>query len=314
METFVLQLTIDNPLLAGLTARQYSKSITDVPNDRLPADMVKGLALVYEALGGGELPSDGNTMVVAAQDTGTAWIFSRLYLPKVYRGKDENTLNLRWGTEDIPLVITDDGIKPANPAKGYKLNFSFNKLNVSGRGEDSVLNVSVVKDKVLTRMPLAIAVKDIKSFDPEAANGILSMEPTSLYDTFAEPSSGGGKDFEGPMVDLRGVKDELVESAYFTEEQNSAVIPITDYKVISVQGGTRKSCLLQSPGCDVPGLPDGPFHFWGNNRITNGLLSEPKITPDCPSEIVLIARGAPCLVLSTEAIAAQSGSGVDLNF
>lgn len=314
MQTKNIDLSISNPALAGLSARSYAAKITEVPNGRLPADLRELLSTVYAAINNDEeLPLDDCTIVIAASDSGTgSFVYSRSYLPKFYKGND-GQLIVKWGQAEIPFNVMDSGIAPANSGKGYKVDLSFGKVDISGRGEDSALFVSVIKDKVLTRMPFALGVADIREFDIDAASTLLKMDPESLLPLFVAPSSGGGADFEGPMVSLRDEQDKLVAAGYFTADNPTLAIEVTAYKLIQVSGGTRTSCLLQAEPCEALGQP-GKFHFWGNGRITNGLRSEPTVSPDLPAQVIMTARGGASLLLNDGAVTNAAPGMVDLDF
>jgi len=76
-----VNIALDERNRARLETKSYDRAYTDVPNRALPASLKEELTAIHEALTGNELPEEGNTFTVRADNAGT---FKRLYSPTVF--------------------------------------------------------------------------------------------------------------------------------------------------------------------------------------------------------------------------------------
>jgi hypothetical protein len=174
--TFKINPQLDEKNRARLEAKSYSRAYTDIPNTALPATLRDALGVVFKALTGGELDPSGSTFTVRADANG---VFKRLYSPTVF-STEEKGLVIRWGDQDIPLIVSTGKISTEASPKGAK--FTFKEENV-GKYTEAVLSVSVTADGTLYTLPIPIRSAD---FDDRLSADLLDLLLDENPDSIAE--------------------------------------------------------------------------------------------------------------------------------
>lgn len=324
-----IDLSITNPRLAGLANREYAKTYTGVPNDKLPAEMQTGLGFVYMALTGRELGLGDTTIAISANQDSKR--FNRLYAPKLYaRGPEsaEGTpqLYIRWGNEQIELVEKDGKLVPAVNAKGYKVSTKFALFNPSGRGEDPALEIKVTPPKaedgsqVVYTCLVAVAPKDWKAYTAAEFETVLETDVTALIDLLdseGERNSGGGGNITGEVTD-----DKSILTAVFgSPESQTRALEFTIVGVKEVKAKYGRTWILQAqPSTDADVTSQLPecavsFGIWAPRFVKSQLSSDPAptISAEMPATLVIPVGSMSVLRFAEGAVAVQEG-GLDLSF
>lgn len=174
--TFKIQPQLDDKNRARLESRSYERAYTDIPNKALPESYRAGLSAIFKALSGEDFDPEGTTFTVRADNSGT---FKGLYSPTVF-STEEGGLVVRWGDQDIPLVMAPGKIGTEHAPKNTKFAF---KDEAIGKYTEPCLNVSVTSDGVLYTLPLPIRRKDIKEeLTSDLIELLLDENPGSLVE------------------------------------------------------------------------------------------------------------------------------------
>jgi len=295
MKTLKIYVNLDDKNRARLEARSYDRAYTEVPNRALPDTLSEGLSVVYQGLTGEELPEQGSTFLVRADNNGT---FKRLFSPAVYSNEAGDGLLIRWGNDDIPLSVGEGGVTSESGDK--KMKYSFKEEQI-GKYPTAVLSVSYSKSGTVYSMPFP--VKSVNWEDPVSADALdvlLDEAPQNIPAMFAvapDPSKrdeSSGPRMEGPIVKI-------------------AQLPIGEYQVTTyrsreTQYGT--DYLMQVVGIDEPFVGvtrrlDEATGEWGdaeveivgqcivkpNNALKKTLSADPVITPQQPATLHVLEHG-----------------------
>ena len=286
--TFKISPALDDRNRARLESKTYSKAYTDIPNRALPEGYKAGLAAIFTALTGEEFDPEGSTFTVRADANG---VFKRLYSPTVF-STEEKGLVIRWGDQDIPLVVTPGKITVAGAPKGTKFAF---KEETIGKYTEPVLSVSVSADGTLYSLPIPIRSADYEDkVSAELLDLLLDENPDAIAEKVQVASdlskrgesASTGERLVGPFVKV-------------------AHLPIGDYKVTTYrvkEGGQYGTDYFLQVKIDEPfSAPvrqqvDGEWmdvetevSDWAivkpNNSLKKTLAAEPVITRDQPATL-----------------------------
>ena len=251
-----------------------------------------GLSAVYTALTGEEFDLQGSTFTVRADANG---VFKRLYAPTVF-STEEKGLVIRWGTVDIPLLVTPGKITVAGAAKGLKFSF---KEETVGKFTDAVLSVSVNTDGTLYTLPIPIRSADYEDkVSVDLLDLLLDENPEAIAEKVAVASDltkrgeGSGERMIGPFVKV-------------------AHLPLGEYNVTTYRSkesenyGTQYFMQVQVPqpfSASVRQQVDGEWtdveteiSDWcvvkPNTALKKTLAAEPVITPDEPALLKVLEHG-----------------------
>lgn len=200
MKAVKIDPQLDAKNRARLEARSYEKAYTDIPNRALPASLKDAINVVYHGLTSNDLPDEGSTFTVRADQNGT---FKRLYSPTVFSTEDKN-LVIRWGTEDIPLNLAPGKVTAPTGAKGVKMSF---KEEMIGKYAEPVLSVSVSSDGTIYTLPIPVRSADYENkITSDVLDMLLGENPDAIPEQVAVASDptkrgeGGGERMQGPIV------------------------------------------------------------------------------------------------------------------
>jgi len=292
--TFKISPALDDRNRARLEAKNYVKAYTDIPNKALPDTYKTGLAAIFTALTGEDFESESSTFTVRADANG---VFKRLYSPTVF-STEEKGLVIRWGDQDIPLMVSPGKITVANATKGTKFAF---KEEVIGKFTEPVLSVSTSFNGTLYTFPIPIRSMDWEDkISAELLDLLLDENPEAIAEKVQVASdlskrgesNGSGERLIGPFVKV-------------------AHLPIGDYKVTTYrvkEGGQYGTDYFMQVQVDEPfSAPvrqqvDGEWmdvetevSDWAivkpNNALKKTLAAEPLITRDQPATLKVIELG-----------------------
>jgi hypothetical protein len=292
VSTFKISPALDDRNRARLESKNYTRAYTDIPNQALPESYRVGLSAVYTALTGEEFDLQGSTFTVRADANG---VFKRLYAPTVF-STEEKGLVIRWGTVDIPLLVTPGKITVAGAAKGLKFSF---KEETVGKFTDAVLSVSVNTDGTLYTLPIPIRSADYEDkVSVDLLDLLLDENPEAIAEKVAVASDltkrgeGSGERMIGPFVKV-------------------AHLPLGEYNVTTYRSkesenyGTQYFMQVQVPqpfSASVRQQVDGEWtdveteiSDWcvvkPNTALKKTLAAEPVITPDEPALLKVLEHG-----------------------
>jgi len=292
--TYKINPQLDDKNRARLESKSYSRNYTDVPNSALPETLRVALGTVFKALTGEELDPSGSTFTVRADAAG---VFKRLYSPTVFSTEDKG-LVIRWGSQDIPLLLTPGKITTATAPKGAK--FTFREESI-GKYTEAVLSVAITADGTLYSLPVPIRSAD---FDDRLSADLLDLLLDENPEAIAEKiqvasdlskrgeNSGSGERMQGPFVKV-------------------AHLPIGDYTVTTYrtkEGGAYGTDYFLQVKIDEPfSAPvrqqiDGEWtdvetevSDWcickPNNALKKTLAAEPIIDRDNPATLRVLELG-----------------------
>ena len=313
-----ISLSILNPALAGLANRSYTNSFTNVPNTKMPSDILSGLQVVYFALTGQDLDLTSNTLAVSANDGQ----MQRLYVPKLYAKPDGKSCYIRWGDAEIVMEAVDGKLVPAVKVKGYKVTTKFTNFNPSGRGEDPAIEIKVTPPKgtdgeqVVYVVSFSLAPQDWKGYDAAQFETVLETDDIAFYALLSpEGTKASGTDITGEVYDERSFRTALfgqdMPQTYELEFQ------VTGVKTVKASYGT--TYILQVQPTDnaelISHFPSTATQFglWAP-RYVKGQMSAvpaPVISVDKPATFVM-PIGKPAY-LRFSAVEHQEGA-LDLDF
>lgn len=288
--TYKICPNLDERNRARLESKSYSRAYTDIPNKALPESYRVGLSAIYSALTGEDFDPDGSTFTVFADSNG---VFKRLYAPTVF-STEEKGLVIRWGNQDIPLIVSTGKITVANAPKGTKFAF---KEETIGKYTEPVLSVSVTANGTLYSLPIPIRSANYEEkVSADLLDLLLDENPEAIAekvkiasDMSKRGESTGGERMVGPFVKV-------------------AHLPIGDYKVTTYrvkeggQYGTDYFMQVQVPepfSAPVRTQVDGEWvdvdtevSDWcivkPNNALKKTLAAEPVITTDQPATLKVL--------------------------
>ena len=293
VSTYKISPSLDDRNRARLESKNYTRAYTDIPNKALPESYKIGLGAIYTALTGAEFDPEGSTFTVRADANG---VFKRLYSPTVF-STDEKGLVIRWGDQDIPLVVSTGKITVANAPKGVKFAF---KEETIGKFTEAVLSVSVPTDGTLYSLPIPIRSVDYEDkVSADLLDLLLDENPEAIAEKVQVASdlskrgeSSGGERLIGPFVKV-------------------AHLPIGDYKVTTYRVkeggayGTDYFLQVQVPepfSAPVRTQVDGEWmdvetevSDWAivkpNNALKKTLAAEPVINAETPATLKVLELG-----------------------
>ena len=200
--TLKISPALDDRNRARLESKTYTRAYTDIPNRALPESYQKGLGSIFAALTGEEFAGEGSTFTVRADANG---IFKRLYSPTVF-STEEKGLVIRWGDQDIPLLLSPGKITVAGAPKGTKFAF---KEETIGKYTEAVLTVSVTSEGTLYSLPIPIRSADYEDkVSADLLDLLLDENPEAIAEKVQIASdlskrgenSGSGERMQGPFV------------------------------------------------------------------------------------------------------------------
>jgi hypothetical protein len=202
VSTFKISPALDDRNRARLESKTYTRAYTDIPNKALPETYKTGLAAIYTALTGKEFDPEETTFTVRADANG---IFKRLYSPTVF-STEEKGLVIRWGNEDIELLVSTGKISTTNATKGTKFAF---KEETIGKYTEPVLNVAVSSGGTLYTLPITVRSADYEDkVSADLLDLLLDENPEAIAEKVQVASdlskrgenSGSGERMQGPFV------------------------------------------------------------------------------------------------------------------
>ena len=296
MKTCKIDISLDDKNRARLEARSYDRAYTEIPNRALPATLSESLSVVHKGLTGEELPEQGSTFLVRADNNGT---FKRLFSPAVYSTEGGDGLLIRWGSEDIPLKVGEGGVTSESGDK--KLKFSFKEEQV-GKYSEAVLSVSYSKDGTVYSMPFPI--KSVNWQEPVSADALdvlLDEAPQNIPAMCAvapDPAKRGegssGPRMEGPIIKISQLPlGEYQVTTYRSRETQYGI----DYlmQVVGIEEPFVGTARQQDPNTGEWG--DAEVEIVGqcickpNNALKKVLSAEPVITPQQPATLHVLEHG-----------------------
>ena len=296
MKTCKIDISLDDKNRARLEARSYDRAYTEIPNRALPATLSESLSVVHKGLTGEELPEQGSTFLVRADNNGT---FKRLFSPAVYSTEGGDGLLIRWGSEDIPLKVGEGGVTSESGDK--KLKFSFKEEQV-GKYSEAVLSVSYSKDGTVYSMPFPI--KSVNWQEPVSADALdvlLDEAPQNIPAMCAvapDPTKRGegssGPRMEGPIIKIAQLPlGEYQVTTYRSRETAYGI----DYlmQVVGIEEPFVGTARQQDPNTGEWG--DAEVEIVGqcivkpNNALKKTLSAEPVITPQQPATLHVLEHG-----------------------
>jgi hypothetical protein len=291
--TFKINPSLDERNRARLESKTYTRAYTDIPNRALPESYQTALSAIFKALTGEDFSGEGSTFTVRADANG---VFKRLYSPTVF-STEEKGLVIRWGDQDIPLVVSTGKITVANAPKGTKFAF---KEEAIGKYTEPVLSVSVTSDGTLYTLPIPIRSADYEDkVSADLLDLLLDENPEAIAekvqlasDLSKRGESTGGERLVGPFVKV-------------------AHLPIGDYQVTTYrtkeggQYGTDYFLQVQVPEpftAPVRTQVDGEWmdvetevSDWAivkpNNALKKTLAAEPVIDRENPATLRVLEHG-----------------------
>lgn len=293
MKNVKVNIALDERNRARLETKSYDRAYTDVPNRALPASLKEELTAIHEALTGNELPEEGNTFTVRADNAGT---FKRLYSPTVFSTEDKGLI-IRWGTDDIPLSV--EGGKIGSPNADKKTKFAF-KEEVVGKYNETVLSVSISKSGTLFTMPFPIKAADWENgISPDVLEVLLDENPDAIAEQVAiagDPSKRG----EGNGPRLQG---HIIKVAELPIGEYS----ITGYRVRETNYGTDYliQAIVEEPFVATTRVKDEATEEWGdaevevsgfaivkpNTQLKKLLAADPVIDEANPATLSVLSHG-----------------------
>jgi len=293
MKTYKIDTQLDDKNRARLEARSYERTYTEIPNRVLPATLSEALSIVHKGLTGEDLPEQGSTFLVRADNNGT---FKRLYSPAVYTNEAQDGLVIRWGDNDIPLNVGEGGVVSQSGDK--KLKFSFKEEQV-GKYSEAVLSVSYSKDGTVYSMPFPIKSADWENpVSADALDVLVDEAPQNIPSLLAvapDPSKRGegssGPRMEGPIIKIAQLPlGEYQVTTYRSRETQYG----TDYlmQVVGIEEPFVGTIRQQDPNTgewgDVEAEIVGQCIVKPNNALKKVLSAEPVITPQQPATLIVI--------------------------
>lgn len=291
MKTQKILPTLDEKNRARLEARQYAKAFTDIPNRALPETYKVALGAIYKGLTGNDLPEDGTTFTVRADANGT---FKRLYSPTVFSTEDKGLI-VRWGSEDIPLIVGDGKLSVATGQKGLKLAFKEEQI---GKYTEPVLNVAISEGGTLFSLPVPVRSADFENrLTGDILDVLLSENPDAIAEQVAvasDPSKrneSSGERLQGPFVKV-------------------AYLPIGEYKITQIRAKEGQygmdyymQAVIPEPfSAPVRQQIDGEWQdveveisdfcvVKPNAALKKILAADPEVTPDKPAYLAVRDHG-----------------------
>ena len=296
MKTQKIDINLDEKNRARLEARSYERAYTEIPNRALPPTLADSLTVVHKGLTGEDLPEQGSTFLVRADQSGT---FKRLYSPAVYSNETGDGLLIRWGNEDIQLKVGEGGVTTESGDK--KLKFSFKEEQI-GKYSEAVLSVSYSKDGTVYSMPFPI--KSVNWQEPVSADALdvlLDEAPQNIPALCAvapDPSKRGegssGPRMEGPIIKIAQLPlGEYQVTTYRSRETQYGI----DYLMQVVGIEEPFVGTVRQQNVDTGEWEDAEVEIVGqciakpNNALKKVLSAEPVITPQQPATLRVLELG-----------------------
>jgi hypothetical protein len=291
--TFKISPALDDRNRARLESKTYTRAYTDIPNRALPASYQKGLGAIFTALTGEEFAGESSTFTVRADANG---VFKRLYSPTVF-STEEKGLVIRWGNQDIPLLMSPGKITVSGAPKGTKFAFKEEQI---GKYAEPVLNVSVTADGTLYSLPIPIRSADYEDkVSADLLDVLLDENPEAIAEKVQVASdlskrgeSSGGERMQGPFVKVAHLPiGEYVVTTYRVKEGGQYG---TDYFLqVKVEDPFTAPVRTQVDGewTDV----ETEVQDWAivkpNNALKKTLAAEPVIDRENPATLRVIEHG-----------------------
>jgi hypothetical protein len=291
--TFKISPALDERNRARLESKTYTRAYTDIPNRALPVSYQKGLGAIFTALTGEDFAGDGSTFTVRADANG---VFKRLYSPTVF-STEEKGLVIRWGNQDIPLLMSPGKITVSGAPKGTKFAFKEEQI---GKYAEPVLNVSVTADGTLYSLPIPIRSADYEDkVSADLLDVLLDENPEAIAEKVQVASdlskrgeSSGGERMQGPFVKVAHLPiGEYVVTTYRVKEGGQYG---TDYFLqVKVEDPFTAPVRTQVDGewTDV----ETEVQDWAivkpNNALKKTLAAEPVIDRENPATLRVIEHG-----------------------
>lgn len=296
MKSVKIDVSLDEKNRSRLEARSYDKAYTDVPNRALPQNMAESLSVIHEALTGEALPEQGSTFTVRADNSGT---FKRLYSPTVFSNEAQDSILIRWGNTDIPLVLSEGGITA--PGGDKKVKFSFKEEQI-GKYSEAVLSVSYSKSGTVISMPFPLKSADWENpVSADALDVLVDEAPQNIPALLAaapDPSKRGegssGPRMEGPIIKVAQLPIGTYQvTTYRTRDTQYG----TDYlvQVVGIEepfvGTTRQQNVDTGEWEDVETEIVGQAIIKPNTSLKKIFAAEPVITPQQPATLTVLEHG-----------------------
>ncbi len=292
--TYRINPQLDDRNRARLEAKSYARSYTDVPNTALPATLRDALSVVFKALTGEDLDPSGSTFTVRADASGT---FKRLYSPTVFSTEDRG-LVIRWGDQDIPLIVSTGKISTEASPKGTKFTF---KEEPIGKYTEAVLSVSVTSEGTLYTLPVPIRSADFEErLSADLLDLLLDENPESIAEKVQlasdlskrGESSGSGERMVGNFVKVAHLPLGEYTVTTYRSKEGGAHGP--DYFLqVQIPEPFTAPIRAQVDGewTDV----ESEISDWAivrpNTAMKKTLAAGPVITPEAPATLKVLEHG-----------------------
>lgn len=272
----ILSLNIENPTLAPLATRSYSKQYTNVPNRAIKGEFAASLQAFYRALCGEPLAADDHTVTVRAQN-GT---LSKLYGPTLY-GVSDSMIVIKWGQKMLHLAVD---------SKQKALQFISEEGTPIGLGTEFVTAAFAdVKIGNSRDLVLRLSVFDESTEETQ----ILDIGTwTTVNDEDGLPTADELNQFvrRAPKKAFKFLKECPSFESFEGDTFNLADLQPGEYKVIGYRRlkMDRVQFMLRVSANPELGR-EADFECWGHNCINPALLSDPVVSAEQPATLMLHA-------------------------
>ena len=299
-----IDLSTNAPQLAPLSGREYTSEYTSLPNANLPKVLRKDLNSIFQFLTGEELPLDENTFLIKSRDG----VYFRLFGPVLKAGAEgvegtsDGKLYIQWGPRYLPLNVVKGGFTKSD---GTEIETEFGSYNISGRGEDPALFISVdIEDGQLV-LPVAVRFTDWENpTEPKALNALLKKKPedvVALVQKVAAKGAGAG----GPRVEADSEVD-------FRDLKLQVPYEVINYYPCKTSYGLTYRIMIANYPAE--GQVAGA---WAHSSIRPLLSTKPEITREKPATLTLRSKeeldGGKIRIRSTLLLSRQESSEGELN-
>lgn len=285
-----VKVSLSETNMARLGAKTWEQMYTQVPNTKLPDVLKTQLGVIYNALTSTDMPVDGFTYLVRA-DNG---VFKKVYSPSVYK-TEENSMIIRWGVLDIPLQIESGKVSAPNGNK--KAKFSVRE-DVTGKFPETVLSISINEDGVLYSMSFPIRFADWENpLSADALGMLLDEAPDAIVEALAVAPDPNKKSTSsvrlvGPLVKVAHLPVGSYSVIGYTSREGNFGI---DYEMQVVVDEPFVAPTKQKNDAgvweDVEVQVENLARVKPNSALKKILAASPVITPTSPETLEILEHG-----------------------
>lgn len=285
-----VDISLEGKNRARLAMRKWDKTYTNVPNSALPKTLQSTLDTIYNFFVGQSLPLEDYTFLVRADETGK---FKKVFSPAVFANPDSTGLLIKWGAENIPVVLEGGALQVKNSIK-HTFKIKTQKIN----GYDAVVLVfsyTNKETKEVFTMPFPLRPASIEEGISEAQLELLveNNDCAGLLELVAAPPSGNSEntEYNGSGVKLEGPVIKMVELPV----REFAITAFRRYKNSYgfqhlLQSSTDEPFTASVSSKDENGVWSqsiveivGNFILKANSSTNKKLMSDPVITEESPA-------------------------------